>query len=276
MRTCARALGLALLGSLVAAGASHSQTLRYGMEEGSSHIYTRHQRDHVVQTVEGREQTAEVESFWRFTATVVSSSPGGMTVAIVHDSVAVESTPEIRDGTEFSSLYGKPVTIRMSARGEVDEVSLPDTLSPAARRLDLSAAYRTFYPVLPEGNVEGGDGWADTTRVETAQNGLDLTVVRINRYTVGGRASTEEGEVLEVGFESSLELEGSGSQRGSEVSLSGTGDGTGTVRFDPDSGLYLGGREETEMRMNAFVAGPTRSVLIPIVQTRTETIELVE
>ena len=46
--------------------------------------------------------------------------------------------------------------------------------------------------------------------------------------------------------------------------------------FRPDPGLYLGGTERSEVKMDAFVVAGTQNLLIPIVQQREETIELVD
>lgn len=266
---------LVLATSFVAASAP-AQTLRYRSSEGESLTYVRKQIDHVVQTVSGQEQTTDIESFWRFTTIVESTASQGVTVAVVHDSVSIESTPQIPGGADFSGLYGKKVVIEMSDRGEVRRVVVPESLPPGAGRLDLSSAYRSFYPVLPEETVGDGDSWRDTTSVETTQKGLDLSVIRTNRYTAGPMTTVGDREARRVDFEIELDLEGSGRQQGAEISLSGSGTGSGTFYLQVEPGVYLGGEESTEMKMDAFVTSGGQSALIPIVQTRTETIELVE
>lgn len=274
MKTCI-VISLAALACL-AAGVDPvaAQTLRYGADPGATHTYVRTQQDHVTQTVNGAEQTADVNSYWRFDATVSASEDGGRTVEIVHDSLSIQSVPQT--GGDFSALYGEPVTVMMDERGAVTEVILPDSVPDAAGRLDLAATYRGFYPVLPAEPVAEGGGWTDTMNLKTNQNGLDMTIQRINHYTASGNAEYAGRTALKIDVTSEVAIEGSGSQQGADISLSGTGTGTGSFYFLPDPGLYLGGTETGEMKMDAFVVAGGQNLVIPIVQQRQETIELVE
>ncbi len=274
MKTCIL-ISLAAL-SWMASGADPvaAQTLRYGAEPGTTHTYVRTQRDHVTQTVNGAEQTADVNSYWRFDVTMGDSEGGSRTVEIVHDSLSIQSGPQA--DSDFSALYGKPVTVKMDERGAVSEVILPDSIPPAAGRLDLASTYRGFYPVLPAEPVSAGGGWTDTMNLKTNQNGLDLTIQRINHYTASGNAEYAGKTALKIDVTSEVAIEGSGSQQGADISLSGTGTGTGAFYFLPDPGVYLGGTETGEMKMDAFVVAGAQNLVIPIVQQREETIELVE
>ena len=251
-----------------------AQTLRYGAEPGTTHTYVRTQRDHVTQTVNGAEQTADVNSYWRFDAMMNDSEGGGRSVEIVHDSLSIQTAPQA--DSDFSALYGKPVTVKMDDRGAVTEVLLPDSIPPAAARLDLASTYRGFYPVLPVEPVSEGGGWTDTMSLKTNQNGLDMTIQRINHYTARGNAEYAGHTALQVDFTSEVAIEGSGSQQGADISLSGTGTGTGSFYFLADPGVYLGGTETGEMKMDAFVVAGGQNLVIPIVQQREETIELVD
>jgi hypothetical protein len=253
---------------------AHAQTLRYGAEPGSTHTYVRVQQDHVTQTVNGAEQKAEVKSYWRFGATVSGADDGGRTVEVVHDSLSIESVPQA--DTDFRALYGKPLRIVMDERGTVTEVILPDSIPDSASRLDLASTYRGFYPVLPTEPVVEGQNWTDTMNVRTNQSGLDMTIQRVNHYTARGSAEYAGRTALQVDYSAEVSIEGSGTQQGADISLSGQGTGTGSYYFLPDPGLYLGGTETSEVKMDAFVVAGGQNLLIPIVQQREETIELVE
>lgn len=261
--------------ALLAASTAHAQTLRYEEDSEATYRYSRLQKDHVVQTVNGQEQVSDIESYWRFATTIESTGDDAVTVSVVHDSVSVQS-PALPQTPDFSGLYGVPIQIRMSDRGEVSEVVVPDTLPEAVARLDLRSTYGSFYPVLPEGEAEAGTTWSDTTEVQTNQNGLDVTVQRVNDYTVAGTETADGREAVRIDFVSTFELEGTGNQQGAQISLSGTGEGTGHYLVEPDQGVYLGGGEDTEMTMDAFVSAGEQNLMIPIIQTRTERVELVE
>jgi hypothetical protein len=269
------ALAIAILASLsLVADPARAQTLRYDADEGETHTYVRTQQDHVTQTVNGAEQKAEVKSYWRFGARIEDGEDGGRTVEVVHDSLSIEAVPQV--ASDFTGLYGKPVRIVMDERGSVTEVVLPDSVPEAAGRLDLAATYRGFYPVLPVEPVEQGRTWSDTMNVNTTQSGLDMTIQRVNHYTAAGSAEYAGQSALKIDYTTEVSIEGSGTQQGADISLSGQGTGTGSFYFRPDPGLYLGGTERSEVKMDAFVVAGTQNLLIPIVQLREETIELVD
>lgn len=275
MKTLAFVLALAAL-ALLAGGpeAARAQTLRYDPDADAIHTYVRTQNDNVTQTVNGTEQKAEVKSYWRFGARIEGAEDGSRTVEVVHDSLTIEAVPQT-DG-DFTALYGKPIRIVMDERGSVTEVVLPDSIPEAAGRLDLAATYRGFYPLLPAESVEAGDTWSDTTNLQTNQSGLDMTIERVNHYTAAGSAEYAGQPALKIDYTSEVSIEGSGTQQGADISLSGTGTGTGSFYFRPEPGLYLGGTEQSEVKMDAFVVAGGQNLLIPIVQLREETIELID
>lgn len=264
----------ALAGLLLVAAADpgSAQVLRYSAG-GPPSIYRRIQTDEVLQTVNGREYRVDIESRWRFSA-APEPDGDGLTIRIVHDSLAIETSSA--EPPDLTGALGKPVVMRMSGRGEVRAVDLPPDLPEAAARLDLATVYRTFYPGLPAAAVEPGAVWADTVAVRHGQNGIDLEVTRINRYTVAERVESPTGMDLHVTYESTFDLKGTGMQQGRSMALSGHGTGAGRFAFRPAAGLYLGGREESEMRMVAFVEEAGQRQMIPIRQRRVETVERID
>jgi len=264
------------LGALVALPAtSMGQVLRYGGEPGESHTYLRTQEDHVAQTVNGAEQKIDIESYWRFTTTLRDVLDDHVTVEIVHDSVSMVGMPGAGE-LDFSALYGEPVVVTLGLRGEVSDIVVPDSLPAELDRLDLETTYRAFFPGLPEEEISAGATWTDTISVQTNQNGIDMDVDRISTYTAIGDAAFAGHDAVQIEVASEIELEGSGNQMGNEISLSGGGTGSGTIYFDASGGKFLGGSESNEIKMDAFVVAGGQNLLIPIVQHRTETIELVE
>jgi len=265
-----------LVALLVAVPAVHAQTLRYGGESGESHTYTRHQTDHVTQTVNGQETQNEIASFWRYDVTVASVGEGEVTFEVVHDSITIDANPTSSGADDFSGVYGKPVGVTMTGRGEVRSVDLPDTLPPSADRLSLQTTYQNMFPRLPEEEVSTGSTWADTVGISTTQNGLDIRVQAVRNYTVGETVERSGHRGYQVDYTTEMEIEGSGAQQGAEISLTGTGAGEGAFWIAPDEGLFLGSEESSEMNMEAFVSAQGQNLLIPIVQTRSETVTLVE
>lgn len=275
MRSHTRSFLLALgwlTATLVASVPSRGQLLRYDGRPGEDRAYTRTQIDHVTQTVNGTDQTMDVESFWRFSTTVREVGTDALTLAVVHDSIAITGMPA-DSAPDFSSLYGKPVTMVMGKRGEIRSITPPEDVE-RIQRLDLDTTYRTFFPMLPSEPVAPGTAWADTLVLTTSQNGLDIRIQRINRYQVAAPGSS--GSPVDVDYTMTLHLEGEGRQQGAEVSLTGSGSGEGRFRFDPEAGGYLGSEETSDVRMDAFVAAGGQNLLIPIVHHRTEKVEALE
>lgn len=265
-------VSLGLLVGPAGAGPLQAQLLRYDGRPGETRDYARTQIDRVTQTVNGTDRTMDLESFWRFSATVREAGSDDLTLAFVHDSIAISGMPA-DSAPDFSSLYGRPVGVVIGRRGEVRSVT-PPTGVEGIERLDLEATYRSFFPTLPTDPAGPGTAWADTVVLDTSQNGIDIRVERIHRYEMETGGSSD-GPV-EVGYTITLRLEGHGRQQDAEVTLTGSGSGEGRFRFDPESGTYLGGEEASDIRMDAFVAAGGQNLLIPIVHRRTETVEALE
>lgn len=272
MRSLSRPLLAFLLLLVAQAPPVRGQLLRYEARPGATHAWARTQVDRVTQTVNGMDQTVDLASYWRFSTTVRESGADSVTLSVVHDSIAITGA-SADSAPDFSALYGRPVTLVMGRRGEVRTVRPPADVT-GIERLDLETTYRTFFPTLPRDSVRPGTTWADTLVLDSSQNGLDIRVRRINRYRVPADAP-REGR-LEVDYSTTLSLEGEGRQQGADVSLTGTGSGEGSFGFDPGTGEYLGSRETSDVRMDAFVSAGGQNLLIPIVHRRTETIDLLE
>lgn len=267
---------VAAVAVLVAAPPALSQTLRYGGEAGEAHTYTREQTDHVTQTVQGTENQTEVSSFWRYDTTLESTERGTVRFTVVHDTISIAATPSTGDAPDFSAIYGQPITVTMTRRGDVQSVDVPENLPESATRLNLQTTYQNMFPRLPEDEVSAGSSWADTVSISTNQNGLDIQVEAVRSYTVGETVDRGGRNGVQVDYTTDMTIEGAGSQQGTEISLTGTGTGEGAFWIAPEEGLLLGSEEASEMNMEAFVSAQGQNLLIPIVQNRTEEITLVQ
>lgn len=275
MQSFVKVAALAGTALLAASAPASAQLLRYDEEPGAERSYVRVQEDEVVQTVNGAEQRLSIDSYWRFKTKVLEAGDGERTIEVLHDSVSVTGAPGAP--TDFSAVYDEPVVLVLGERGEVGEVSLPESLPAELARLDLETTYRTFYPTLPAATVEPGMSWSDSLTVTTDQNGLVIEVLRVNEYTAGGTVDRDGIEAVQVDYATTLDLAGSGAQQGNDIAVEGGGTGSGSFWFDPAAGAFLGGEETSEVRMDAFVTTPGgQNLLIPIVQNRSERIALVE
>lgn len=267
---------VAALAVLVAAPSAMAQTLRYGGEPGQAYTYTRQQTDHVTQTVQGTENQTEVSSFWRYDTTLESADGGTVTYTVVHDTIAISTTPSTGPTPDFSSIYGEPITVRMTRRGDIQSVDVPEDLPESAARLNLQTTYQNMFPRLPEDEVSTGSSWADTVSITTNQNGLDIQVEAVRSYTVGETVDRGGRSGLQIDYMTDMTIEGAGAQQGTEISLTGTGTGDGVFWITAGEGVLLGSEETSEMNMEAFVSAQGQNLVIPIVQNRTEEITLVE
>lgn len=251
------------------------ELLRYNEGEGSTHVYARSQEDHVTQTVNGQPQNIDIRSYWRFRTTVRERRDDVLQYEIVHDSLSIQSTPP---GTvpDLSDVYDKPVVILLGERGEVRGIELPEPLPTGAARLDLITTYKTFFPLLPREPAAPGMTWQDTLQVDTSQRGMQIHVMRINTYTVGGTLEYQGRSATRIDYTSTVDLNGSGVQEGSQIDLSGSGTVRGAYYFSASEGLYLGEEESSDLLMNAYVVAGDQNLLIPIIQKRVEKVEFME
>ena len=265
----------AALAATLGAGPAEGQVLRYGGAPGEMRVYQREQSDRVVQTVNARQLATTIEIAGRLTAEITAADSGRVTMTIVHDSLAVVESGAAA-APDLSDLYDVPIVVEMDRKGAVDAVRLPEELPASASRFDLAGTYRFFFPRLPEGEAEAATVWSDTTTATAVQGGLELQVVRVNRYVSRGWTAHGASRVIRVDYETELTIRGSGEQEEAGIVLSGTGDGSGGFSFDPQAGTFVAGGETLEMRMVALVSAQGQDLVVPIVQNRSLTVTLVE
>lgn len=248
-----------LLGTLVLAAPSFSQDeekqkhlLRYAFEEGSSGYYAFAQ-DMVMNMSMGEQQmntavksitdvhwkvleldgkSAKIEqTFQRIRVSMDNPMMG----KIDYDSAGEGRTPPML--TQLADLVGSKVTARVSPRGAVSDMELPDV---AGGQLGLEKMFDQFLPLLPEEPVAVGERWEVDLGLPMQQLGEVETAFHNELLAVDGREFT-------LGVE--IEMKGNAPQGKVELK-----EAKGKLIYSFENFLPVEG--DMKMRMDIEASGP--------------------
>jgi hypothetical protein len=159
------------------------------------------------------------------------------------------------------ALVGAEFTLKMSARGELSEVKVPQKLIDSLRQSNPAAGGGMVSEdglknlisqsslALPEGPLDKGKTWTNQSKLPLPMVG---TMVTDKRYTFEGPDPKAAG-LLQISLEIKMSLEPAAD---SNVALKITAhDGKGEFLFDPQAGRIVSSHVDDKMKMSVSVQG---------------------
>ncbi|OJW05477.1 MAG: hypothetical protein BGO49_01900 [Planctomycetales bacterium 71-10] len=292
LATAGTTRAVALIGVLFAAGAGTAddglEPLRWKLDPGREYRYTLSQATVLDSTPEGggpihSERRQEVDFRWvvgearedcaevalvvdRLRVHVAREGlPGGFDFDTATDDAAPGDPHSARVAALLKGLVGSRITFRLTPRGEVRDVRLPDELSAALRRPDASGEgvlaseegvrnlIAVSVPFLPEGPSGPGTMW---TRQVAAPMPTVGSLILDKTYTDRGPRA-DRPQVHDVDVETRFSLQ---PMPGSTVAMKlEKQSGAGSFAFDARRGLVESGRLEDSLTIRFTADG--RSVV---------------
>ena len=204
---------------------------------------------------------SQVQTFQRtaYISSVAERSGDEYRMTFVLDSVVADSG-SFMPPDSLAAAAGSRWTARLLPDGQLLDLTL-DSLRGRPRSGVGDQTARTIevlYPVIPPEGVRAGAVWSDSvnTRVETS--GFNVHERGLVRYT-----ASEGGGGLRVVGTGTLRQEGSGTQFGQELEMSGEGNRSITYRLD-DNGQLLGASGTDAAMLEIIV--PAVGQTVPLTQ----------
>ena len=94
-------------------------------------------------------------------------------------------------------------------------------------------------------------------------------------YILSGKGKKGDHDCIKIDYKGTLEITGKVKQMGMDMIMEGSGDVTGSVWFDPISGLLIEGLDNNTVDMTMALTGQAQ-MTIPITQKMTTTQSLKE
>ena len=149
----------------------------------------------------------------------------------------------------------------MDHRGKVEIISMPEIPAVGMQMSPQSNMVQPFFPPLPDGNLEPGTTWVDTTEVSPGMEfgGLDAAMdaksTTVTSYTVVGDTVVDGRTFLHIALAAEVEVESTMDMGGVQLTQDMTGSSTGLLLWDTERGLFASGHTSHEMEGTASM-GP--------------------
>ena len=198
----------------------------------------------------------------------VSAGTGAHEVTVTIDSMVISS---VRDTvTPVRQLPG-PVVMHLpviaSMQESIDSVALLsncDSMEEAARA--LAGDVHVPIPVA----VQQGRTWTDSSTVTLCRGGIPLSVTRVSRFEISDVRSSRDSTVVMVQRQTTLSLNGSGTQGARRITVRGDGTSQTVFTYDLRGGRFLGSTGQSELILGFETIQQTEQV----VQRSTTSIQL--
>jgi hypothetical protein len=223
-------------------------------------------RRHVQQEFNGQVTTTDLNLGYFITARLASAD-GALDVTLILDSIPLLSGLPMADAAQAA---GTRFSATMSPSGQV--LRFDGDTSQAELVHQLATGLKEFFPRLPPNGARLGDTWTDTSEAHTQAGQLDLTVRSVNRHEAVEWSLWSGERGLRIVTISNYTLSGTGSESGQAYDLDGSGR-SHTDQFVGRDGRFLGLTAVDTLESTATLT--SIGAIIPILQTRTDTLVLV-
>jgi len=229
--------------------------------------YTLTDHRRIQQTVHGQTIVTEVAARFLFEVSLTGTD-SGLAAQVLVESATVEG--DVGGMGAAGAADGARITGHLGSRGSGFRRS--DGEAPHELLDQLTLNLHDLLPALPPGGVLAETTWTDTTAVRGRAAGLPVTVTSRATSRAEAWVPTDGGHVLPLRRSVAYTLEGQGDPTGTWIVLRGQGASHIRHLLDPAGAVVLAVGVDT-LRADIELGGA--GLLIPVVQTRTDTLRRV-
>jgi len=252
-------------------------SLGYKMEKGKVYKFAQENIIETIQEMEGQEMKMNTDGHTMIKYEVEDvSREGTITLVYSYDEVKLHLKGIGKDTTmEMKKMLDKKTRAEITKNGKVIQESSVDTTKGLKSMMSLNLFASSNLPRLPEQAIGIGDKWSGVTN-DTSQSDDGLVVYKRNiEYTLAGTDKKSNHDCLKIDFKGNLEMTEKMKQMGMDVAREGSGETSGSLWFDPASGLLIEEQTVTAIEMTMAITGQSQ-ITIPMSQKTTTTQKLVE
>lgn len=255
----------------------HAQDAIYKLEKGKAYKYLTEMTVAINQEVMGQTMNISVDGTLTNTLTVTDVLPNG-NYQVNNGIESALITVEMPQGTQTigNDLVGKIFKSELTPSGVVvSKDTLPKDINPQNAQI-----MHRVYETLPDiSGAKGqklavGTSWS-VTKSDTVEARGKMIRDSKAKYTVAEVTKLNEYDCVKINVEESTESNGTMSQQGMELTVSGSGSSKGVYYFAQNEGIFLKG--EIEQNEEQTIMVPSQgNMRIPVTQATTMKIELVK
>jgi len=177
-----------------------------------------------------------------------SPDPAGVKVTATFQKVSASmSQPMGGSVTASESDIVGDLVFTMDETGRGTVVSLPEVKGMADQLVSPASFVHEFFPRLPGRTVAPGESWTDTIQYDLDTSQGSASTHSVLTYTLVGDTVVDGMSLLNIRYEGTADVMGSGNQEGMEVIQSASGNVAGMFLWDAARGIMVAGESSQDM-----------------------------
>jgi len=179
----------------------------------------------------------------------------------------------------MKEYIGKRVKIMMSDRGKTLNVEPIDTIAPSRLQmianLTPSELFRHIVLEVPDKVLDTSVTWKMYVPDTTLRNGIKMVTKNNIDFKVVGREKKNDFDCWKISIKGTTSIEGSGSQRGNEITIDGNTTISGFGYLAQKEGLFVSSEQTNDVDMTTTINGAQTGASTMAIKTKMKT-ELVK
>ena len=239
------------------------QKLRYNFEKGKAYTYSTLVDSKTSGQSMGQEFSMTSSTDFDYAISLLQANAGVLTMNVEFKKFNVKLNMPMmgfNDSTMVMKEYvGKRVKVVATDIGKTLSVVPIDTIPPSRIQmmagLNPSDLFKQVLLELPEKEVGLNDTWKKDAPDTISRGGMKMTMKPKIEYKIVGEEKKNDFTCWKIVFSGTSTIEGSGNQRGMDVTIDGTVKVKGTAYFAPGEGVSVLTEQSSDTDMTTTFTG---------------------
>jgi hypothetical protein len=239
------------------------QKLRYNYEKGKTYKYSTVVESKTSGQAMGQEFTITSGADFDYSISLISANAGVMTLMVKYEKFNIKLNMPImgfNDSTIVMQEYvGKRVKIVETDKGKTLSVEPIDTIPPSREQMMASLnpkdLFKQILLELPEKELDVNGSWKNVVPDTITRSGMKMVTKQNLDFKVVAAEKKNDFNCWKITITGTNTIEGSGNQRGADVTIDGTVKINGTAYIAPAEGVFVLADQSNETEMTTTVTG---------------------
>ena len=239
------------------------QKFRYNYEQGKTYKYSAVVESKMSGQSMGQEFSMTYGAEFDYSISLVSSNSDVLTLMVKFEKYNIKlNFPMMgfNDSTIVMQEYvGKRMKVVITDKGKTLSVVPIDTIPPSRVQMMVNLTpndlFKQLFLELPEKEMDMNDSWKKTNPDTISRGGMKIVMKPNIEFKIVGTEKKSDLKCWKIAIKGTSTMEGSGNQRGADVSIDGTIKNNGAAYFAPAEGVPVVSEQSTETEMTTTATG---------------------
>ena len=239
------------------------QKLRYKFEKEKEYKYSTIVESKTSGQAMGQEFSMTSSADFNYSISLITADANVMTLMVRCEKFSIKINMPmmgLNDSTIVMKEYiGKRIKVVMTDGGKTLSVVPIDTIPPSRVQMMASLTpsdiFKQIMIELPEKEVDVNDSWKDNNTDTISRGGMEMLMKKDVDLKIIGSEKKNDLNCWKIALAGTNAIEGSGNQRGTDVTIDGTGKISGTMYIAPAEGVFVLSEQSNETEITTTVTG---------------------